>query len=533
MSTTQSNVTRYSLIAAFGGFVFGLDLLNISGAIRFISAQFGLTDNQQGMVIGATFWGVMGVLFFAGTLCEKFGRKRVLLSIALAYTVSTLMSAFATSYEMLLVGRFIGGAAFASLTVSAMYIGEVAPADQRGKFVSVNQLMIALGIFVTSVVNYYLLQYLSQIEFITEANVWRFMLGSELIANVIWVALLLGVPESPRWLLKKGKDEQAKLALNKMMPAEQIDAFVVQVKESFHNQSDSSTLTQLKNLFCGRMSWIIAIAVVYAVVQGGTGMNAVLSFAPMVFEQVGMSTQDSFMQTVIMAVVNLAAVFIAIFTVEKLGRRKLTLGGLALVVLAHSSIWFGFKDTTYVFDQAAYQRIQTELTGQAVDLTKLANMVGQTYQNDVALKAALAERLTNNELPLASGSVINQTINGIKPLAVVFGIFAFIAAFNLSIGPIMWVIFSEIFPNNVRSIGLAFAALVQTVSSWAVSQLFPWSLSNFGAANVFLMYAFIGLGGLIIMFLILPETKGKSIEQLEKDLVKKGKDECSMQTQNI
>lgn len=520
MIPVDRNVTRFALIAAFGGFVFGLDLLNISGAIRFISAQFGLTDNQQGLVIGATFWGVMGVLFFAGTLCEIFGRKKVLLGIAFAYALSSILSALATSYEMLLVGRFIGGAAFASLTVSAMYIGEIAPANQRGKFVSVNQLMIALGIFVTAIVNYYLLQYLAEIDFITEANVWRFMLGSELIANVVWIALLWNVPESPRWLLKKGKETEARNVLTKIIPEHKINQFVSDVHESFHHETDSSTLTQLKNLFCKRMIWILSIAIVYAIVQGGTGMNAVLSFAPMVFEQVGMTTQDSFMQTVIMSIVNLSAVFIAIFTVEKLGRRKLTLGGLILVVLAHSSIWFGFKDTTYVFDQAAYERIETELANKPVNLSKLDSMIGQVYENDVALKAALAERLTNNELPLASGAVINQTITGIKPLSVVFGIFAFIAAFNLSIGPIMWVIFSEIFPNNVRSIGLAFAALIQTVSSWAVSQLFPWSLSNFGVANVFLMYAFIGLGGLIIMFLILPETKGKSIEALEKQLVK-------------
>ncbi|WP_111977179.1 MFS transporter [Algibacillus agarilyticus] len=520
MAKIDSNVTKFSLVAAFGGLVFGLDLLNISGAMRFISSLFELDDVQQGRIIGSTFYGVIVVLFFAGTLCENFGRKKVLVGIAFAYTLSSLLSAFAVSYEMLLVGRFIGGAAFASIMVSAMYIGEVAPAEQRGKFVSVNQLMIAIGIFLTSVINYFLLKYLADISFLDNENVWRYMLGSELIANFIWIALLLNIPESPRWLLKKGREDEAREVFKQIAPADQVETLMADVKESFHQETKTDTFTQLKNLFNKRMTLVLSIAIVYAIVQGGTGMNAIMSFAPMVFEQIGMSTEDTFMQTVLVAVVNLIAVMIAIFTVERLGRRYLTLGGLALVVVAHGSVWFGFKDTTYQLDRAAYERIEVQLKSESINLAPLQTLVGKTFANDVELKKALAETINKKDLPLVSGAIINQTIQGIKPIAVLFGILAFIAAFNLSIGPIMWVIFSEIFPNNVRSIALPFAALVQTLSSWGVSELFPWSLSNFGAANVFLMYSMIGLGGLIIMFFILPETKGKTIEAIEKDLVK-------------
>jgi sugar porter (SP) family MFS transporter len=521
MKNNSNNlVALYSLIAAFGGFVFGLDLMNISGAIRFISSVFELDDGQIGRVVGIGFLGVVCALFFVGTLCERFGRKKILIGIALAYSISSLLSAFAVSYDMLVVGRFIGGAAFASITVSAMYIGEIAPAAQRGKFVSVNQLMIAIGILLASVINFFLIKYLDDISFLNGDNVWRYMLGAELIANAVWLGLLMVVPESPRWLLKKGREEEARVILNKIVPAEQIEGLISDVKDSFHNETKTDTITQLKSLFHKRMHYVLAIAVVYAVVQGGTGMNAILSFAPMVFEQVGMSTEDSFMQTVIMGVVNLSAVFIAIFTIEKLGRRFLTLAGLVLVVAAHTSSWMGFKDATYVFDQTAYINIQKQLENQDVDLTKLESMVGKTYGNDVELKAELARVLTKKDLPLASGAVIDATIQGIKPMLILFGIFAMLAAFNMSIGPILWVVFSEIFPNNVRSVALPFAALVQTLSSWSISELFPWSLSNFGAANVFLMYGVIGLIGLIIMYMILPETKGKTIEEIEKDLVK-------------
>ncbi len=519
-NNSNSLVTFYSLIAAFGGFVFGLDLMNISGAIRYISSIFELDDAQIGRVVGIGFLGVVCALLFIGTLCERFGRKKVLIAIALAYSLSSLLSAFAVNYDMLIVGRFIGGAAFASITVSAMYIGEIAPAEQRGKFVSVNQLMIAIGILLASVINFFLIKYIDDISFLNNDNVWRYMLGAELIANAIWVALLLFVPESPRWLLKKGRDEEARQILNKIAPQDKVDELVEEVKASFDDQVKTDTLTQLKMLFSKRMHYILAIAIVYAVVQGGTGMNAILSFAPMVFEQVGMSTEDSFMQTVILGVVNFSTVFVAIFTVEKLGRRFLTLAGLVLVVVAHLSSWAGFKDATYTLDEQAYNSIQQVLAEKEIDHTKLMPLIGKTYNNDVELKAALATVFNKKEFPLISGTIIDQTIQGIKPTLILIGIFTMLAAFSMSIGPILWVVFSEIFPNNVRSVALPFAALVQTLSSWSISELFPWSLSNFGAANVFLMYGVIGLVGLVIMYMILPETKGKTIEAIEKELVR-------------
>ncbi|WP_096084630.1 sugar porter family MFS transporter [Agaribacterium haliotis] len=519
MAYSNNNVTKYALIAAFGGFIFGLDFMNISGAIRYISSLFELDDLQTGRVVGIGFLGVVGALLFVGTLCERFGRQRVLLAIALAYSLSSILSAFALSYEMLVVGRLIGGAAFASITVSAMYIGEIATPDKRGKFVSVNQLMIALGVFLASAINFFLIKYLDDIRLLNAENVWRFMLGAELIFNAVWVALVFRLPESPRWLLKKGREQEARAVLEKTVPPEQVDSTIKEVVESFHQQSSSNTFTQLKRLFSKRMTLVLSIAIVYAVVQGGTGMNAILSFAPMIFEQVGMSTEDGFMQTVIMSVVNLAAVFIAIFFVEKLGRRFLTLAGLILVVVAHLSSWVGFKDSDYHLDELAMQSISQELQGKGIDLAKLEPMLGQSYQNDVELKAALAQHLSKKELPLATGAVINHSIDGVKPALVLFGIFAIIAAFNMSIGPILWVILSEIFPNNVRSVALPFAAMVQTLSSWAISELFPWKLNTFGAANVFLLYAVIAVVGFALMYMLLPETKGKSLETIEKDLV--------------
>lgn len=516
----DKNVTLYSLIAAFGGFVFGLDAANLSGAIRFISSYFELSSGQVGLAGSITLIGVIFALFFTGTLCEKYGRKRVLIGIALAYTASSIISALSVNYEMLVVGRFIGGAAFASITVSAMYIGEIAPADKRGKFVSVNQFMIALGLLLAFLINYFLVKNLDGISWLYNDNVWRFMLGAELIANIIWVSLLLLVPESPRWLMMKGREEEARPVFALFVGADEVDSTVAEVRDSVDSEEKTSTLIQLKMLFSKKMSLILAIAVVYAIAQGGSGMNAILFFAPMIFEQVGMSVEDTFVQTVVMGLVGLVATVFAIFTVEKLGRRMLTLTGLFLVFVAHSSAWFGFSQASYVVDEVSMTKIEQQLEKEQIDLTRMQSLAGKSFESDVELKKALAGIYTNKELPLVNGPVINATIQGVKPAFVLVGIFVFLAAFNLSIGPIMWVIFSEVFPNSVRSVALPVAALVQTISSFMITQTLPWHLENFGISSVYVLYAGVGLVGLIAMSFILPETRGKSIEAIEKQLVK-------------
>lgn len=518
--TANARVTQYSLIAAFGGFVFGLDAANISGAIRFVSSLFELDSIQQGTLVGCALFGVIVALFFTGTLCEKYGRARVLLAIGITYSISSIVSSLAINYEMLIVGRFIGGVAFASITVSAMYIGEIAPPETRGRFVSINQFMIGLGLLLAFVVNYFLINAIGDIAWLSNDNVWRVMLGAELIANAVWIVLLLKIPESPRWLVMQERNEEAKKVFALIDDPEKGDALVKQVKDSLHNETKMDTPQQLKELFSKKMRFVVFIAVVYAIVQGATGMNAVLFFAPMVFEQVGMSVEDTFMQTITTGVVGLLATVIAISFVEKLGRRFLTVAGLVLVVVAHGSTWYGFSQANYVFDDTAMTQIQADFAAENIDTKKLELLRDKTFENDVALKAEISAIFDKKEIPIVTGSLINGSIRGINAVLVLFGIFAFLAAFNMSIGPIMWVIFSEIFPNSVRSVALPFAALVQTVSSWSIQQFFPWQLDNLGVSNIFLIYAALGLIGLVIMWAILPETKGKTIEEIEQELVK-------------
>ena len=514
-TASERNVARYAFIAAFGGFVFGLDAANLSGAIRYISALFGLDSMQVGLVATCSIVGVIAALFITGWLCERFGRKKILLAIALTYSLSSILSALAVNFEMLVVGRFIGGVAFASITVSAMYIGEIAPADQRGRFVSLSQLLIVLGSLVAFIVNYFLVKSLGDSTWLTEANIWRYMLGFELIANVIWVIGLLTVPESPRWLVGKGREQDARQIFERTIPEAKIDDTFADVERSLAADARRNALDQLKEFFSKPFNYVLAIGVVYAVVQGGTGMNAVLFFAPLVFEQVGMSVEDAFLQTIILGATAVAGTLVAIIFVEKWGRRFLTIGGLALIFVAHLSTWHGFSNANYTLDNEAIVAI----ADQGVDTSALSALSGRVYESDVALKDDLATVYDAQELPLVTGPIINSTID-INPAFVLFGIFAFYAAFNLSIGPIMWVIFSEIFPNSVRSVAMPVVALVQTIAGFIISYFFPWQLENLGAASTFLIFAIVAGVGAALMWFILPETKGKTIEELERDLIK-------------
>ncbi|APG62040.1 MFS transporter [Sphingorhabdus lutea] len=509
------NVTLYAFVAAFGGFVFGLDLANLSGAARYVSSLFGLSALQLGWLFTCSLVGVIVSLFFTGALCEKYGRKKILLSIALTYSLSSILSAFALNYEMLLIGRFIGGIAFASLTVSAMYIGEVAPSEQRGRFVSISQLLITLGTLLAFIVNYFLVKAIPTSSWLTEQNVWRYMLGFELIANVIWIAGIFIIPESPRWLMKKGREEEARSVLNKTRLPERAAKTMDAIKISFAEEEATTPLQQLKKLFGKPMSFVVAVAVIYAIVQGASGMNAVVLFAPMVFEQVGMSVENTFFQTIILGSVAVLGTLVAISFVEKWGRRFLTIAGLSLICIAHLSTFYGFSNARYTINAETI----SEIAEQKVDTTKLQSLSGKQYDSDVELKKDLATIYTKEELPLATGPIINSSID-INPFFVLFGIFIFYAAFNISIGPIMWVIFSEIFPNSVRSVALPFVALVQTIAGFIISLFFPWQLENLGAAPTFLIFAIIAGIGMVIMFFLLPETKGKSIEDLEKELVR-------------
>lgn len=510
MNNHTKNAIRYALIVALGGFVFGLDAAIISGTIRFISLEFGLSDLQIGTIVGAPSLGAIIALFFAGKIADAWGRKKALILIAALYIFSAIASALATSYEMLVGARFIGGLAFSSLSLASMYIGEVAPSKLRGKLVSCNQFNIVIGLSMAYFINYYLVINISDsIYLLSSEGVWRTMLASELVPAILWFALLFSVPESPRWLITRGKVQEAKDVLSKLYAPDELLDTVKEVNATMQEDKQPAFSHQLKSLITSKHSTALIIGATIAIVQGITGMNAILFYAPTVFEQVGFGGNAAFQQAIYIGLTSVVFTVLAIMFIDKLGRRPLLLIGLSFAVLSHVACWYGFQSAKYELSSANVEQL-----AETINVAPLQGLEGKVFKSDVAFKEALSTVYSTSELIQYEATIIEKTIV-VNPYLVLFGILGFIAAFHISIGPIMWVLFSEIFPNSVRSAAIPICAIITSIASYLIQQFFPWQLANFGAANTFLMYAvFSGLGSVLICKL-LPETKDKSIEQIE------------------
>ncbi|WP_411994494.1 MFS transporter [Agarivorans sp. DSG3-1] len=513
------NAYKYALIVAIGGFVFGLDAAIISGTVRYIASEFSLSDIQIGTVVGAPSLGAIIALFFAGKAADALGRKKTLIIVAVLYLFSALMSAMATSFMMLTIARFIGGLAFSSLSLASMYIGEIAPAKQRGKLVSANQFNIVIGLLAAYFINYYLVTHVSENSLLfSPSTIWRTMLASELIPALAWVILLFRVPESPRWLSMKGQHDQALAVLNKILPQQRAIEVQAEIQQNLNEHKDTeSVIQQLKLLFSSPMKTVFAIGFIMAVVQGITGMNAILFYAPTVFEQIGFGLNASFQQAIYIGITSVVFTVLAIFFIDKVGRRPLLILGLVAVVLSHAACWYGFSNATYSVNQQTIDKLE-----EVIDTTPLTTQIGKQFEDDVSFKEMLASNYDANTLRLNEGHIIEAAIS-VNPMLILIGILAFIAAFHISIGPIMWVLFSEIFPNSVRSVAIPMFALVTSIASYLIQQFFPWQLATFGAANTFLMYSMFGLIGLVLLWPLLPETKNKTIEEIEGTLVGQSK----------
>lgn len=509
---------QYSLIVAFGGFIFGLDAAIISGTVKFISIEFNLSDLQLGSVVGAPGLGVVIALLFTGLLTDRYGRKNVLLGIAMLYIVSAISSALAPTFEALIAARFLGGLAFTSLTVSAMYIGEIAPAHLRGKLVSSNQINIVVGLSTAYFLNYIILQLSdSQYPWVQslglDEHIWRWMLATEVLPAIAWLALLVSVPRSPRWLLFRGREAEARLAMGKLRPAGVIDEEIETIKGNIDaNQDDRSLRSQFKILISKRMRLAFFVGLTIAIAQQTTGINAVLFYAPTVFEQVGIGTDAAFMQAVFVGLSSLVFTLLALLLIDKVGRRPLTLWGLLWLVISLAVCGFAFRSSTYTLTNEVHATL-----AEVVDTEKLSGMVGIEYSSDIDFKNALKEALGPSAARAKESQLIQEAANMPSTL-ILFGILSFICAFHFSVGPVMWVLFSEIFPIAIRSLAIPFFALITSIVSYLVQQFFPVLLNTFGADVVFFLYAGVTFIGWLVLVKILPETKNKSLEEIERSM---------------
>ncbi|TMU57333.1 MFS transporter [Flagellimonas algicola] len=515
MSSFKKNAYTYATIVAMGGFVFGLDAALISGTTNYLTDEFSLNKLELGIAVGAPAWGVLLALIFVGYAVDKIGRKRALQISALIYLISAFGSALAPNYWVFFWARFLGGLAFSSISMASMYIGEIAPPKLRGKLVTMIQVNIVVGLSAAYFMNYFIQNLASSgADWVSslgiDTNTWRWMLGSEILFALLWFTLLSFIPRSPAWLMLKGRIEDAKKTLRKVIPENRITTQVSEMEENMNaGGSDHSIWTQLKEIFSPPMRITFIIAMTLAIVQQSTGINAILFYAPTVFEQLGMGTNAAFAQAIWIGLISVVFTFLGLMAVDKIGRRPMIIGGMLWIVISLGICFYGFKTASYSLKQEHI----TELT-ELSDSNRLSKLVGIAFDSDIEFKKAITESLGEEDSKAFADSLLKQAVS-INGLLVLIGILSFVAAFQSTLGPVMWVLFSEIFPISNRGIAIPFFTLVTSLTSSLVQTFFPWQLENLGISSTLLFYASTVAIGLVILFKYLKETKNMTIEEVQ------------------
>ncbi|TRZ85043.1 MFS transporter [bacterium] len=429
-------------IAAIGGLLFGFDTAIVAGATRYLKDQFALTSIQEGWAVSVVLIGCMFGAGISGTISDRIGRKRFMLVSAVLFLVSAVGCALPRTIAEFVVFRFIGGLGIGSASILApLYISEIAPARIRGALVSVNQLAIVTGILLAYFVNW-------AFAGVGPSN-WRWMYAAGALPSVIFFILLLRVPESPRWLVKQGRESEALGVLSRVNPADLAAAEVSSIKETLGMEKGS-----LAELFRPGFRRALLIAVVLAILQQITGINAVLYYAPRIFERAGFTRMSAIGQSTIVGFVNILFTIVAIVLVDRIGRKPLLL---------------------------------TAAGGMGVSL--------------LLLGAAFRSQAFSG--PLILGLIL-----------------LYIAFFAMAMGPIVWVVMAEIFPTRMRGSAMAIATVILWVSDFAVTLSFPVIADRLNESTAFWLYAAMCAVDFVFMFFFLPETKGKTLEEIEKRWIK-------------
>ncbi|MBD0777198.1 sugar porter family MFS transporter [Maribacter sp. ANRC-HE7] len=479
-STAKINIYFITLVITLGGLLFGYDTGVINGTQFYFSKYFELTGALKGFIVSSALLGALAGAASAGLISKAIGRKNSLIISAVLFFISAwgsgLPSILPESTTLLVIFRLIGGIAIGIASMNApMYIAEIAPAKNRGILVTFYQLAVVIGFFVVFLVTYFIGSELSESENI--AFGWRNMFWSEMIPAGIFLGLLFFVPKSPRWLMIKGKEEEAENILTRIHGEEIAVKEIKAIKDSIKAESTKAKAS----IFNKTMLPIVIIGTVLSALQQFTGINAVLYYGADIFEQaLGFGQDDVLLQQILLASVNLIFTFVAMFTVDKLGRKPLLIiGGFGMLI---GFLLMGF--TLYFSDYAG------------------VNSAG---------------------LPTIS------TNEGIISL---IGVLIFIGSFAMSMGPIVWVLLSEMFPNKIRSTAMAVAVAVQWLANYFVSQTFPivvesesnGLIMNGGTWNnalPYFLFSFFIIIIIVFVYKYIPETKGKTLEEMEALFAKK------------
>jgi len=519
MKKNQFYIISVALSVALGGFLMGFDASVISGVVKFIEPHFNLSKIQLGWSVSCLTLTATLAMLVAGPVSDRIGRRLVLRIAAILFAISAVSSALAPNFWVLVMARMIGGIGVgASLIIAPMFIAEIAPPKMRGRLVSFNQLNIVIGISVAFFTNYLILK-LGYSEKpwthslgIEEHN-WRWMLGLEVLPAIIYYFALIFVPQSPRWLAMKNRFDEALAIMTKAVGEDLARDELDKIRVSIESDSKREKAS-LSELFKPAMKFVLTIGIIIAILQQITGINSVFFYAPMIFEQSGIGTDASFSQAILVGLTNLVFTLIAIWLIDKLGRKPLLIIGLSGIAIFMFILAAGFHSATYTLDSEGISQMPVEIPEEG-----LRSLQDMEFKSDVQYKKALEKSIGTKLLKEHSSILISKAIQ-MNPLIILIGVIGFVASFAVSIGPVMWVMFSELFPNRLRGLAISFTGFLNSMISFSVQLVFPWELATIGTAGTFLIYGIFGAAGILFALMMVPETKGKSLEELELILIK-------------
>lgn len=448
-----------SFVAALGGFLFGYDTAVISGTIAQVTTLFQLDALQQGWYVGCALVGsIIGVLF-AGVLSDKFGRKITMILSAVLFSTSAVGCALCADFNQLVIYRIIGGVGIGVVSIiSPLYISEVAVAQYRGRLVSLYQLAVTVGFLGAYLVNYQLLAWAARtpelgvgwLDRVFVSEVWRGMLGMEALPAILFFIIIFFIPESPRWLILKGKESKGLDILKKIYIS--IEDAVFQM-----NESKSAILSESRSewalLLQPGIRKAVIIGVCIAMLGQFMGVNAVLYYGPSIFENAGLSGGDSLFYQVLVGVVNTLTTVLALVIIDKVGRKKLVYYGVSGMVISLLLIGFYF------------------IFGEALAISSLF-------------------------------------------LLMFFLFYVFCCA--VSICAVVFVLLSEMYPTKVRGLAMSIAGFSLWIGTYLIGQLTPWMLQNLTPAGTFFLFAVMCVPYMLIVWKLVPETTGKSLEEIER-----------------
>lgn len=453
-------LSTITFISALGGLLFGYDWVVVGGAKPFYESYFDITNSPfiQGWVMSSAILGCILGVIVSGSLSDKYGRKPLMYAAAFIFIIAAVGTGIVNNLTIFIIFRILGGIGIGiASNISPMYIAEVSPTEQRGKYVSLNQLTIVIGILSAQMVNWLIADPVTTDENILSSwngqMGWRCMFWAGGVPAVAFFTLLFFVPESPRWLVTKKKFEKASEIFKYIKGRDYAEQQIEILKGTV---SESSEKVRLKMLFEGNMPKILLIGIVIAAFQQWCGINVIFNYAQEIFSAAGYGVSDILFNIVITGVINLVYTVIGMYTVDKLGRRSLLLFG-------------------------------------AVGLACIYSLLGACYYFHISGIAVL--------------------------ILVLMGI----ACYAMTLAPVTWVVISEIFPTKIRGMAMAVATFSLWTTCFILTYTFPLLNNELGAYGTFWLYGTISILGYLFIKSQLPETKGISLEEIEKNTRKHSK----------